>query len=95
MELKYKYLKNGIWVYLDGKLIINGQDLVGYEIKGDPKELLTQKVLRVKFTRKSDHIIFDFLETNICIDMKIKKDSLVVSNPKMTIFTDEGLIHIY
>ena len=95
MELKYTHLKNGLWVYLDNKLIINGQELLGYEIKGDPKELLThKKELRVEIRKKSDQMIFDFLDTNICISMKVKKDSLVVSNPKMTIFTDKDL-HVY
>ena len=77
MELKYTYLKNGLWVYLDNKLIISGQELLGYEIKGDPQKLLeNKKEVRVKSMKKSDHVIFDFLDTNICIDMKIKKDSL-------------------
>jgi hypothetical protein len=92
MEIKFEYHQTRLDVYLNESLAIEGINLIGYEIKNKNNlSQLTEKTsLKIALTKPSeDIIIFELLEIDAYIVMRITKSSTVnITNVK--IVTHQG-----
>lgn len=89
MEIKFEYHQTRLEVYLDGKLAIQGVELIGYEIKNknNLSRLIEKSSLKVAVTKPSkDIMVFELLGTDVLIILKlIETSEVTIINSKMVI----------